>query len=476
MFNRAATALLLLTGPAVTQGADAPRSGPPNVVVIFADDLGYGDLGCYGAKGWATPNLDRLAADGVRFTDFYAAQPVCSASRTGLLTGCYPNRLGLHGALGPGATHGIADAETTLAEVLKAKGYATAAVGKWHLGHRPPFLPTRHGFDRYFGLPYSNDMWPHHPEAKPGAYPPLPLFDGEKVVDPDVSADAQRTLTARYTERAVKFVADSKGKPFFLYLAHSFPHVPLFVGDKFKNSSKQGAYGDVIQEIDWSVGEVLKAVKDAGAEGNTLVVFTSDNGPWLSYGNHAGGAGPLREGKGTTWEGGVRVPCVARWPGTIPAGSVQAEPAMTIDLLPTVAKLAGADLPKLPIDGKDVGPLLRCEKGAKSPQAAYYFYFGTNELQAVRAGRWKLVLPHTYRSMAGQEPGKDGKPGRYRQEKVGQELYDLAADVGESTDVSAKHPEVVKRLLADAEAARADLGDALTGRTGAGTRQPGRVK
>jgi arylsulfatase A-like enzyme len=448
----------------------------PNVVIIYADDLGYADLGCYGAKGWATPNLDRLAAEGVRFTDFHTAQPVCSASRTALLTGCYPNRLGIHGALGPNANHGIAAEETTLAEIFKSQGYATAAIGKWHLGHRPPFLPTRHGFDQYLGLPYSNDMWPHHPGAKPGTYPPLPLLDGETIVDADVTAATQATLTARYTERAVGFIKGSKGKPFILYFAHTFPHVPLYVGEKFKGSSKQGLYGDVIQEIDWSVGEVLKAIKDAGVDKNTLVLFSSDNGPWLNYGNHAGSAGPLREGKGTVWEGGVRVPCVARWPGVIPAGSTQPEPAMTIDLLPTLAKLIGAELPKLKIDGKDIGPLLKGESGAKCPQQAYYHYYGTNELQAVRAGPWKLILPHTYRSMSGQEPGKDGKPGRYKQVKSGLELYNLSADVGETTDVAAKHPEVVTRLLAEAEAARNELGDALTGRTGSGVREAGKVR
>jgi arylsulfatase A-like enzyme len=319
-------------------------------------------------------------------------------------------------------------------------------------------------------------MWPHHPSAKAGTCPPSPLIDGATAADPDVTAEDQAELTAAYTDRAVRFIAANKDKPFFLYVAHSMPHVPLFAGEKFRGSSRQGTYGDVIQEIDWSVGEILAALKSAGVAENTLVLFTSDNGPWLNYGNHAGTAGPLREGKGTCWEGGVRVPCVARWPGVIPAGSVCREPAMTIDVLPTVAKLTGADLPKRPIDGKDIGPLLRGEPGAKCPHAAYYFYYHAHELQAVRAGKWKLILPHTYRTMAGQEPGKDGKPGRYVQAKAGQELYDLEADVGETTDVAAKHPEVVKQLLAHAEAMRADLGDALTKRPGPGRREPGRVK
>jgi arylsulfatase A-like enzyme len=452
--------------------ADAPR--PPNIVIVFADDLGYGDLGCFGAKGWATPNLDRVARDGVRFTDFHVSQPVCSASRASLLTGCYANRIGIHGALGPRDRHGIADGEMTLARLVKQKGYATAIVGKWHLGHHPQFLPTRHGFDSYFGLPYSNDMWPNHPEAK-AVYPPLPLFENATVVNANVSDADQSKLTAQYTERAVKFIADNKAKPFLLYVAHTFPHVPLHVGEKFKGSSKQGLYGDVIQEIDWSAGEILAALKANNLTNDTLFIFTSDNGPWLSYGNHAGDAGPLREGKGTVWEGGVREPMVAMWPGHIPAGSVQTEPAMTIDIFPTVAKLIGADLPRHPIDGKDIMALLTCQPGAKCPHEAYYHFYQTGELQAVRSGKWKLMLPHTARTMNGQEPGKDGTPGKYKPEKVALGLYDLSADVGETTDVADKNPDVVKRLQALADKAREELGDSLTGRKGAGVREPGRL-
>jgi len=465
-----ATAALL---PAVRgQAADAL----PNVVIVFTDDQGYGDLGCFGAKDFATPNIDRLAKEGVRFTDFHVSQPVCSASRASLLTGCYANRLGIHGALGPNARHGIHANETTIAEICKSRGYATGMAGKWHLGHHPMFLPTRHGFDSYFGLPYSNDMWPHHPEAKKGTYPRLPLFENEKVIDDDVTPEDQARLTTRYTQRAMKFIADNKDRPFFLYVAHSMPHVPLFVSDKYKGKSKQGLYGDVIQEIDWSVGEILKALAEHKLADNTLVIFTCDNGPWLSYGNNAGSSGGLREGKGTVWEGGVRVPMVARWPGKIPAGSVCREPAMTIDILPTVAKVVGAELPKLTIDGKDIGPLLRGEPGAKCPHEAYFHYYAQGELQAVRAGKWKLMLPHTYRTMDGQPQGADGKPGRYQQVKIEKpELYDLAADVSESKDVAAANPEVVKKLLALADAARDDLGDALTKNTGKGVREPGRL-
>jgi arylsulfatase len=462
---------------AILLSASLASAAEPNVVVIFTDDQGYGDLGCYGSKTIRTPNIDRLAKEGIRFTDFYVSQPVCSASRASLLTGCYANRLGIHGALSPGSNIGLNPDETTLAEVCKSRGYATGMVGKWHLGSKPQFLPTKQGFDSYLGLPYSNDMWPFHPEAKAGTYPKLPLFDGDAIVDAEVTPEEQARLTAMYTDRAVKFIGENKAKPFFLYVAHSMPHVPLFAGEKFRGQSPHGLYADVIEEIDGSVGAILKALDEHKLAGNTLVVYSSDNGPWLSYGNHAGSAGPLREGKGTTWEGGVRVPMVARWPCTIPAGSVCKEPAMTIDILPTVAKCIGAALPRLPIDGLDIGPLLRNEPGAKSPHEALYFYYLTNELQAVRSGKWKLVLPHSYRTMQGQAPGKDGIPGKYRQAKVEQpQLFDLVADIGEANDVAAAKPEVVKGLLDEAEKARTELGDSLTKRVGRGMREPGRAK
>ncbi|QEL19551.1 sulfatase family protein [Limnoglobus roseus] len=451
-------------------------AAPPNVVIFFADDLGYSDVGCFGATKWKTPHLDRLAKEGIRFTDFYVSQPVCSASRCSLMTGCYSNRLGIHGALPPNAKHGISDREVTLAQMFKSKGYTTGMVGKWHLGHHPQFLPTRHGFDSYLGLPYSNDMWPHHPEAKKGTYPPLTLFDGEKVVDHDVTAETQATLTARYRDRAVQFVRENKARPFFLYFAHTFPHVPLFVGEKFRGSSGAGGvYGDVIQEFDSAIGDVLAELKTAGIEDNTLVIFTSDNGPWLSYGNHAGTKGNLREGKGSVWEGGLREPFIARWPGKIPAGSVQTEPAMTIDLWPTLAKFAGADLPPSPIDGKDIGDLLTAKPGAKCLHEAYVFYYNQNELQAVRSGKWKLILPHSCRMIEDRQPGMDGKPAGYKQVKLDTMLFDLEADVGETKNVAADHPAVLQAMLAHAEQARADLGDALTKRKGTGTREPGRL-
>lgn len=444
----------------------------PNVVIIFIDDMGYADIGPFGAKGYKTPNLDRMAKEGIRFTSFYAAQGVCSASRAALLTGTYSNRIGIHGALDHRAKHGISDNEVTIAQMLKTKGYATAIYGKWHLGHHPQFLPTRHGFDEYLGLPYSNDMWPNHPEAKPGTYPPLPLFENDKVVQ--VMPD-QSQLTRQYTERAVSFIERNKDKPFFLYVPHTMVHVPLFVGEKFKGSAKTGLYGDVVQEVDWSVGEILKTIKKQGLDKDTLVIFTSDNGPWLSYGEHAGSSGPLREGKGTAWEGGVRVPFIARWPGKIPAGRTTREPAMTIDLLPTIGRLASAELPKHKIDGLDIWPLLQGEAKAKNPHDAYFFYYNTNELQAVRSGKWKLIFPHTYRTLGNQPKAKDGIPAKYTNVKSGLELYDLESDMGEKTNVADKHPDVVKRLEALAEQAREDLGDSLTKRVGKGVREPGRL-
>lgn len=467
--------LFLFGLPAVTSGT---TSRPPNIVVIFTDDQGYADVGVFGAKGFKTPNLDRLAKQGRKFTNFHVAQPVCSASRAALLTGCYPNRIGIHGALGPSARHGLHDNEVTLAELLKQQGYATGMAGKWHLGHHPQFLPVRHGFDEYFGLPYSNDMWPYHPEARPGTYPPLPLIEGDRIIDAEVTPVEQTQLTTRYTERAVEFIERHKERPFFFYLAHSMPHVPLFVSDKFKGKSKQGLYGDVIMEIDWSVGEVLKALKRHKLDANTLVIFTSDNGPWLSYGDHAGSAKPLREGKGTSWEGGTRVPCIVRWPGKIPAGTTSDAMWMTIDLLPTIAKLAGAELPLHAIDGRAVWPLITGAKDAQHPHDAYFFYYHVNQLQSVVSGdgRWKLILPHAYRTLAGRPGGSQGVPAKYEQSTIIEpELYDLRRDVGEIRNVATAHPEVIRQLLALAEQAREELGDSLTKREGRGTRQPGRL-
>ena len=422
----------------------------PNVVIMFMDDMGYADIGAFGAKAYPTPHLDKMAKEGRKFTDFYVTQAVCSASRAGLLTGCYNVRIGINGALGPKSNSGLNPDEVTIAEICKQKGYATACYGKWHLGHHKKFLPMQHGFDDYFGLPYSNDMWPYHPgvlhlpmEERLKRWPHLPLIDGNDVINPKVSGKDQEMLTTQYTERAVSFIEKNKDNPFFVYLPHSMVHVPLYVSDKFKGKSGAGLFGDVMMEVDWSVGEIMKVLRKHNLHKNTLFIFTSDNGPWLNYGDHAGSAAPLREGKGTMFDGGCREPTLAWWPGTIPAGSECNEPAMTIDLLPTIAKLIDADLPKHRIDGKDISALLTGD--AKSPQEAYYFYYG-NQLQAVRQGKWKLHFPHGYRTMAGKPGGTGGIPTNYSQAKIGLSLFDLHSDIGESTDVKEKFPKIAKRL------------------------------
>jgi arylsulfatase len=475
-----------LLAPGVAAGLTNERL--PNIVIIFTDDQGYADVGVFGAQGFKTPHLDRLATDGRVFRNFHVAQPVCSASRAGLLTGCYPNRIGIHGALGPRSKVGISDGEITLAELVKQRGYTTGMFGKWHLGDSSQFLPVRHGFDEYFGLPYSNDMWPLHPDYAnlppdspklKQAYPPLPLFEGDRIVIPNVTHADQNQLTTWYTEHAVQFIEWNKERPFFLYLAHNMPHVPLHVSDKFRGTTARGLYGDVIEEIDWSVGQITAALQRAGVADRTWVIFTSDNGPWLSYGTHAGSAYPLREGKGTCWEGGTREPCIMRWPGKIPAGSESKDMLMTIDLFPTIAKLIGANLPEHRIDGLDAWPVIAGKSGATNPHSAYWFYYENNQLQSVVTGdgQWKLQLPHTYRTLDGRTGRSDGLPIPYEQVKLEQnELYDLLADVREERNIADQNPDMVKRLEGFAEEARQELGDSLSKRTGAGVRQPGRVE
>jgi arylsulfatase A len=467
---------LLLLFLCVSVGAS---ERPPNLVLIFCDDLGYGDIGPFGAQDYETPHLDQLAAQGSKLTSFHVSQPVCSASRASLLTGCYANRVGIHGALNPKAKHGLAASEVTLAEIAKSKGYATCAVGKWHLGHHAQFLPTRHGFDSWMGIPYSNDMWPYHPEAKAGTYPDLPLFENETIIDADLTPEDQRQLTTRFTERAVEFINGSKDQPFFLYVAHPMPHVPLYVSEKFAGKTKRGLFGDVVAEIDWSTGQIMQALEKNGVAKDTWVIFTSDNGPWLSYGRHAGSAGPLREGKGTCWEGGVRVPCLMSFPGRIPAGTTNDAMAMTIDILPTFAALIGADLPAHPIDGKNLWPVFTQQKDATNPHAWYAHWYQQNELQTVTSGdgRWKLILPHRYRTMGDQTPVTGPKPGKYlNREITEEELYDLKADVGETTNVAAANPEVMKTMLAFAEEARKKLGDRLTNTPASEAREPDSIK
>ena len=486
-------AVLVSASAAGVQAGDrtAERETPawPNIVLIVADDLGYSDIGCFGARGFKTPNLDRMARQGMRLTSFYAAQAVCTASRAALMTGCYPNRIGLFGALNHTSNTGIHADELLLPELYKQQGYATAAFGKWHLGHRPQFSPTRHGFDEFFGIPYSNDNGPLHPVIRD--IPGLPLIDGEQTVelDPD-----QSQFTRRLTERSVSFIERNKAKPFFLYVPHIMPHVPIFASEAFRGRSRGGLYGDVVEELDWSVGEILSALEEHGLTERTLVIFTSDNGPFLSYGDHAGSARPLREGKLTAFEGGVRVPCIARWPGEIPAGSRCNELATMMDLLPTVAHLIGGELSMNKIDGRNIWPLLSTPD-AKSPHEAFYYYAG-DELHAVRSGAWKLHFPHPYLTVAA-EPGRNGKPSDfgklkpasiklsglegiasrhgYRVEQTKLELYNLDSDIGETKKVATEHPEVVRQLQTLAERARQDLGDSLTGRKGKNLRPAGRV-
>jgi arylsulfatase len=407
-----------------------------------------------------------------------------------LLTGCYANRVGLHGALNHTSPLGIHADELLLPELCRAHGYATAIFGKWHLGLSPHFSPLRHGFDEWLGLPYSNDNSKYHPVLAAGM-PPLPLYDGERVVETDPD---QAQFTRRFTERAVAFIERHRERPFFLYVPHVMPHVPVLASERFRSQSAAGIYGDAVEELDWSVGEILGALARHGLEEKTLVIFSSDNGPFLSYGAHAGSAGPLREGKLTAFDGGVRVPTIMRWTGTIPAGRECREPLMTIDLLPTIAALLGAELPKRKLDGVDVGPLLRGDLEGYKIRDALLFYAG-DELHAVRSGEWKLHLPHPYLTVLG-EPGRDGKPSGwgtlqpqsieqsgvsgiasrhgYRVEQQPLALYHLLDDPGERRDVAAAHPGVVARLSALAERARADLGDALTRRPGAGVRAAGR--
>lgn len=458
------------------------ESPTPNVVIMFTDDQGYGDVGCFGAEGYETPNLDQMAAEGARFTDFYVSSAVCSASRVALLTGCYHERVGISGALGPQSTNGINAKEMTIAELCKQKNYATAAFGKWHLGRPEKFLPTNHGFDEYFGLPYSNDMWPYHPnvahlpwEERLKKWPNLPLIEGTKVIDEEVTPEEQTQLTTRYTEHAVDFIERNQDKPFFLYVAHSQPHVPLFVSDKFEGKTDKGIYGDVIAEIDWSMGQILGKLKETGLDDNTLVIFTTDNGPWLSYGTHSGSAGPLREGKGTSWDGGVRVPFIARWPGKIPAGLEVSEPACTIDILPTIAGLVDAKLPDHKIDGLDIWPLLSGQDGAKSPHDALFFYYKRTELQSMRSGKWKLILPHSYRTLNGRTGKSDGTPINYENAKAELGLYDVTQDIGEQNNLADQYPEVVAELMKKVETMRSDLGDQLTKTEGSGRRPSGQL-
>lgn len=445
---------------------------PVNLILINLDDSGYGDFSCNGAIGYETPNIDKMAAGGLRFTHFLVAQPISGASRAGLMTGCYPNRINFVGAPGPQSMTGIHEQETTMGEMLQSAGYRTAIFGKWHLGHHPQFLPLQNGFDEYYGLPYSNDMWPNHPNAKAG-YPDLPLIEGNEAIGYNTD---QSKLTTDYTEHAVDFIRRNRKNPFFVYLAHSMPHVPLAVSDKFKGKSRQGLYGDVMMELDWSVGEIMKTLEKYGLDENTLVVLTSDNGPWMNYGNHAGSTGGLREAKATTYEGGNRVACIMYWKGRILPGSICNSLVSSIDLFPTFAELGGAALPELAIDGVSLAPIVNGDVTAE-PRKEFVYYFRSNDLQAVTDGYWKLVFPHTHRTYCNYPPGADGVPGQVEniaiQEK---ELYDLRRDPGERYNVIDRYPEHLDRLESIAARWRMILGDDLAGCKGTGRRPIGRVQ
>ncbi len=454
-----------------------------NFVLIFIDDMGYGDIGTQGATGWTTPNLDRMASEGMRFTNFYSAQPVCSASRAGLLTGCYPNRVGISGALFPNDSVGINPSETTIAEMLKEKGYATAIFGKWHLGHHKEFLPLQHGFDEYVGIPYSNDMWPLSntgeklPEGNARLrYPDLPVMKDNDVLFTITDWKGQDTLTTLYTEKAVDFINRNAKNPFFLYVPHTMAHIPLGVSDKFRGMSEQGLYGDVMMEIDWSVGEIEKALQANGISENTVFIFTTDNGPWLNFGNHAGSAGGLREGKTTSWEGGQRVPFIIKWPAGTPAGTICNKLGCAIDILPSFAKIAGTNLPELKIDGTDITELWKGNTEAE-PRQDILFYYGRNNLNAVRKGNWKLVLPHTWNSY-NTKPGMDGNGGpRPKMVVEKPELYDMTRDPGEQYNVIEYFPEKAAEIMEIVEAARAELGDLNVGvEKGNGNREIGSIK
>jgi len=434
------TIFLLL---AVLGSAATSLARQPNVVVIFIDDMGYGDIGPFGATKQRTPHLDRMAKEGMKLTSFYAT-PVCSVSRAQMMTGCYGARVSVPGVYFPGQSVGLNPAEVTVAERLKEKGYVTQMVGKWHLGDQPEFLPTRQGFDHYLGIPYSNDMLKKSAETK---IPVVPLLRDEKIAEL-MDGEGQRRMVELYTKEAVDFIGRNKDQPFYLYFAHNAVHTPIYPGAAFAGKSQNGRFGDWVEEVDWSVGQVLDALRAQGLDKDTLVVFTSDNGPWLTKGTDGGSAGPLRGGKGSTWEGGVRVPTLAWWPGRIPAGSVNDAVAGTIDLLPTFVSLAGGSVPATPvIDGRDITPIL-LGQSKESAREAHYYFAGYN-LQAVRQGRWKLAI-------APQPEGNNLKKSPKMAD--GLRLYDLDAEIGELTDVAAQHPQVVAKLKALADKISAEIG------------------
>jgi arylsulfatase A len=439
---RFALAPLMLATPIVAEVRDA--SGKPNIVIIFIDDLGYADIGPYGATQQKTPNLDRMAREGMKLTSFYAA-PVCSVSRAQLLTGCYGVRVSVPGVYGPGGRSGLNPAEHTIAERLKEHGYATACIGKWHVGDQPEFMPRRQGFDHYLGIPYSNDM---QKKSEVSGESVVPLIRDDEVEEL-LTDDKQSGIVERYTKDAIDFITKSKNQPFLLYLPHTAVHTPIAPGEAFRGKSANGRFGDWVEEVDWSTGRILETLRELKLDERTLVVFTSDNGPWLIKGTDAGCAAPLRGGKGSTWEGGVRVPTIARWPGRIAPGSVCDAVAGTIDLLPTAVALAGGTVPaEPPIDGRDISPLL-FGKTKVSPREAH-FYFHAYNLQAVRQGPWKLALAPQNETM--------GKPALSDASGTTPRLYNLDQEIGEKTDLASQHPEIVEKLKTLASTMSAEIG------------------
>ena len=442
----------------------------PNIIIIFTDDQGYGDVGCYGAVGFEIPNLDAMAEDGIRFTDFYVSQAVCSASRASLMTGSYSERVGVQGALLPWDLKGLDSKTETIAKMLKRQGYTNAVFGKWHLGHTEKYLPLQNGFDEYAGLICSNDMWPVDYDGKPltgkkrSYYPTMFFWEGNEPIAKIETLQDQGSITTQITDRAVDFIHRNKNNPFFLYLPHSMPHQPIAVSEKFAGKSELGLYGDVMMEIDWSVGKILKSLQENGIDQNTLVIFASDNGPALNFGKWGGSAGPLREGKGTMWEGGAGVPCIMRWAEKIKPNQVISNIAGTIDILPTISEIVGEKEIKDKIDGVSIMPILDGVPGV-NPRNELFYYYG-EKLFAVRKGNWKLVFPHEHRSYVNVEPGENLHPGPYGKGTAGLELYDLKYDIGETTDLAAQFPEIVKDLEKLGESARATLGDKLINRIG----------
>lgn len=464
-----------------TQLEPTPLQAKPNVILIFMDDMGYGDPVCYGGGPYQTPNIDKLANNGIRFTNFYAAQAVCTASRSALLTGCYPTRIGISGAINHTSKIALNVNEETIPELLKRVGYKTGMVGKWHLGHKEPYLPLQHGFDEYLGIPYSNDMWPVHYDGKPwtdtssfrSTYPQLPLIEGNKTIEFIRTLEDQATLTRRFTERANQFITANKKSPFFLYLAHPMVHVPIAASEQFRGKSKGGLFGDVMEEVDWSIGSIMQTLQENKLLENTLIIFTSDNGPWLTFGNHAGNTSGLREGKGTAWEGGVKVPCIISWKGVLPSGVVNNQLATTMEILPTIASLCGAPSPSQKIDGINMAAHL-LGKNSELGRFEFVYYYDKNNLKAIRNNRFKLVFPansQTYGPPA--LPGLNGFPGKYGNDSVRLALYDLWTDPGEDRDVQHLYPEAVKELNQRADYYRKTLGDGLTQSTGSEVRPAG---